>query len=477
MIFKIILALLIPSAVAATEGPQDVLIHLKAKADLSGPRHLNYPGRGVFHQLKRVADESQGLVVDLLKDNGIEYRTFYIANAVFAKHVSAQLIEKLRRLPEVASVHANHVSKMNLPTVEYRPTLRASDIPDQIRALNVDKVWAMNITGKGLVIGSIDSGVFWGHEAIRARYRGTREGAAADHEFNWHDTVREPFAETFEPQVCPYDSAEPCDDVDHGTHTVGTMVGEQKGRDRFGVAFDAQWIGCRGLDRGYGSTATYLECLEYFLAPYPRGTNPRETGRPDRAPNIINVSWICGVDEGCKTGSELHDAVRALKAAGILIVASAGNDGPQCSTVMFAPGGYSRDVLTVAAYDHRNGEIAEFSSRGPSTLDGGLTPQITAPGVFLRSSIPGGGGYSDYGYKSGTSMAAPHISGLVALLWSAKPELKGRVDETIAWVQKTAQPRMAAQTCGNFPGRAVPNAVWGYGIADALAAVQSTSSE
>jgi subtilisin family serine protease len=460
------------SLAAADDG---ALILFKARAELKGAAQsssrINRINR-VRSRLLETARQSQARAIKLLRRNGVQFQSFYVTNAIAVSGLTPELKVRLLRLPEVEHIIPNAAFALRLPRAEGISEF-TRNIPAQISAIGVDKVWSdFGITGKNITVGSIDTGVMWDHEAIITRYRGSTTNSV-DHNFNWHDAVHKPIAPgPRDGENCPFSSAEPCDDHSHGTHTVGTMLGEQQGRERFGVAPDAKWIGCRGLDRGWGSVASYLECLEFMLAPYPYGGNPKTQGRPDLAPHVINISWICESKEGCTKGGELLEAVRALHAAGILLVVAAGNDGPACGTIRHAPAGYSKYVLTVGAYDHRNGSIAQFSSRGPSGLDGGLAPLLAAPGVFMRSSVPGSGG-GDYDFKSGTSMAAPHVAGVVALLWSAKPQLIGKISETIDLLTKTARPQRSNQTCSPFNGGQVPNAVFGYGIVDALAAVKA----
>ncbi|HHN93880.1 MAG TPA: DUF11 domain-containing protein, partial [Anaerolineae bacterium] len=216
---------------------------------------------------------------------------------------------------------------------------------------------------------------------------------------------------------------------------------------------------------GVGSPATYLECFEFFLAPYPVGGDPSQ-GDPDLAPDVTNNSWACPPSEGCSWNT-LQAAVEAQRAAGIMTVVSAGNYGSAgCSTVEDPPAIYDA-AYSVGATDSSD-TVAGFSSRGPVTVDGShrLKPDISAPGVSVRSSIPGGG----YQNMSGTSMAGPHVAGAVALLWSAAPYLRSDITATEQVLNAGAFPRYSTQ-CGDPPDT-VPNNVYGWGRLDILAAVQ-----
>jgi subtilisin family serine protease len=121
----------------------------------------------------------------------------------------------------------------------------------------------------------------------------------------------------------------------------------------------------------------------------------------------------------------------------------------------------------------RSGDVAAFSSRGPVTADGSdrIKPDIAAPGVNIFSSLPDG----NYGESSGTSMAGPHVAGVVALLWSADPSLIGDIDRTEQIIVDTAQPYVG-ETLGCFT-EGTPNAAYGYGIVDAYAAVKEVLGE
>jgi len=289
-----------------------------------------------------------------------------------------------------------------------------------------------------------------------------------DHNYNWHDaihTISPLSGDSINP--CGLDVKEPCDDYGHGTHTMGTMIGLD-GDEQIGVAPGAKWCACRNMERGNGSPFTYLECFQWFLAPTDLNN---ENPDPTLAPHVINNSWGCPKVEGCDSSNFelLNIAVHNLKVAGTVVVVSAGNDGSGCSSVA-TPAAIYESSFSVGA-TAENDTIAGFSSRGPVTVDGSnrLKPNISAPGVRVRSARPGG----NYGSASGTSMAGPHVVGLVALIISANPDLAGKVDIIEDIIKQTAVPKTTDQMCGDIPGSQVPNNTYGYGRIDALAAVNA----
>jgi subtilisin family serine protease len=203
------------------------------------------------------------------------------------------------------------------------------------------------------------------------------------------------------------------------------------------VAPDARWIACVNLDRNLGNPAHYLDCLQFMLAPFPRGGDPFADGRPERAPHVLTNSWF--------------------------FVAAAGNTGPRCDSVDDPPAPYA-DVLTVGAVDQER-RVAAFSSRGP-TDDGRAKPDVAAPGEGVLSAMPGGG-YAELG---GTSMAAPHVAGVVALMWSANPALVGDVGRTRELLRETATPALPTEGAGDCDD---PARLAGAGIVDAYAAARA----
>jgi hypothetical protein len=202
--------------------------------------------------------------------------------------------------------------------------------------------------------------------------------------------------------------------------------------------------------------------MEWLLAPYPIGGGQ---GDPLRAPDITSNSWVCPPSEGCSADT-LQAAVEAQAAAGIMMVAGAGNDGPNCSTIIYPPAIYAASY-TVGALTTGQDVIANFSSRGPVTVDGSnrIKPDISAPGTGTRSSY----NTSDNAYVSlsGTSMATPHIAGATALVWCARPELRHNISGSRTALNDAAH-FIAYKLCGSA---GPPNNVTGWGRVDILAAV------
>jgi subtilisin family serine protease len=244
---------------------------------------------------------------------------------------------------------------------------------------------------------------------------------------------------------------------------MGTMVGDDGLSHQIGVAPGARWIGCRNMNAGVGTPATYAECFQWFVAPTDLGGNNPD---PNMAPHVVNNSWTCPAGEGCTDPDVLRTVIENTRAAGIVVVVSASNDGPKCSSVAAPPAIYEAGfaVGAVGADD----VIASFSSRGPVTVDGSnrLKPDVVAPGIGVLSSIPG----NNYGTLSGTSMAGPHVAGLAALLISSRPSLAGQVNLIEAIMRGGALPlTITEETCGGIPGTALPNNTYGYGRIDSLA--------
>jgi subtilisin family serine protease len=243
---------------------------------------------------------------------------------------------------------------------------------------------------------------------------------------------------------------------------MGSAVGDDGAGNQVGVAPGARWIACRNMDEGIGRPSTYIECLQFFLAPTDLdGQSPD----PTRRPNVVGNSYSCPPDEGCDIGA-LRAAFENLRAAGVFMAVAAGNEGEEgCASVKWPPALYD-SAVSVGATDLQD-RIAFFSSRGPVRADGSgrVKPDLVAPGVAIRSATATG-----YGVLSGTSMAAPHVGGAVLLLWSALPQLAGNVDATEQLLASTAVPATTTDACGGDTASEVPNNTYGHGRIDVVAA-------
>jgi subtilisin family serine protease len=451
-----------------SDGESEFIIYLTEQADLSGAGNLKSKqekGQYVYRQLISATRRSQGPVLQLLSNLGAEFQSFWVANMIWVRG-DGDVLHAMAALDDVEHIYANPQVKMPDPSRGLDEiVLQTVGIPEwNISKIHAPDVWSAGFNGQGITIGGQDTGYDWDHPALKSQYRGW-DGVSVDHNYNWHDAIH-----VSSDNPCGSDALEPCDDhhLGHGTHTMGTMVGREDDlTNQIGVAPEAKWIGCRNMDQGIGSPATYAECYQWFLAPTDlNDLNPD----PTKAPDVINNSWSCPVSEGCTDPLVLLSVVEAVRAAGILTVHSAGNQGPACTSIN-TPSAIYASSFTVGNTD-RYDQIALSSSRGPVTIDGSgrIKPDVSAPGTSIRSSIAGGG----YGNLSGTSMAGPHVAGLAALLFSAQPELIGQVEDTELLIAHTAVPVQVDPDylyCGGIPGDVYPNNISGWGRIDALNAL------
>ncbi|ASK62885.1 peptidase S8 [Virgibacillus phasianinus] len=419
-----------------------------ASANLTAQKLELIQRSAVVSELKATSLKSQKSVKQFLeneveKGNAGDIRSYYIVNGI-AVTSTKEVAQKVASFEEVEKVLPNETRQLYATkTKETKsPQAEVDNVEWNVNHIGAPHVWEMGIDGTGTVIASIDTGVQWEHPALKRKYRGYDQATGeVNHDFSWFDATA---GET-----------EPYDEIGHGTHTIGTMVGgEPDGSNQIGVAPGAKFIAVKAFTADGGTDADLLAAAEWVLAP----TDLEGNTRVDLAPDIVNNSWGGGpgLDEWYR------DVVKNWRAANIFPEFSAGN------TTRVNPGG-PRSIANPANYPESfaagatdiNDGLAEFSLRGPSPYEE-IKPDISAPGVNIRSSVPGGG-YE--GGWNGTSMAAPAISGVVALLHQVDASLT--VNELEEILVSTAIPMT------NEEYNEAPNNGYGYGLVNAHAAVSS----
>ncbi|KAF0689555.1 Aste57867_19012 [Aphanomyces stellatus] len=383
----------------------------------------------------------------------------WISSSVYCQGLNADDVDALKALPFVKSIQTNGQIHLVKPIRTDRD-LVSKVVPGSglnqwgVETVGAPQVWP-SYTGEGIIVGSIDTGANVNHEAIQDNWRSYK---------GW-----------FNPYNGTNGSAVPFDSDQHGTHTIGTMVGKYG----IGVAPGAQWISCLGLYGEHGTFSALLECAQWMVCPTNLdGTDPE----CEQGAHVVNNSWGAQGDYA----DFFEDIITVWRTANITPVFSNGNAGSACATTG-QPGGYTRVIGVGAIGDYSNTptELAYFSSKGPFHGVDPLTnasvtivkPDVSAPGFFtLSANALNTTGYME---MAGTSMAAPHVSGVVALLKSANPDLT--YDDIYAYLTKTADRSSLNTTqrpvyhfsdgtvmdggvnCGNVSDKAWPNNRFGYG--------------
>ncbi|TYS69108.1 S8 family serine peptidase [Sutcliffiella horikoshii] len=410
----------------------------------------------VVSELRATSIETQANVKEYLEKAVAEgkakdIQSFYVVNGM-AVTATKEVMEELARFPEIEKLLPNEVRQLDPSAeaaatteieVEEKPAANLENIEWGVAQIGAPQAWEMGVDGQGTVVASIDTGVQWDHPALMEKYRGYN-GGSADHEYNWFDAT-------------PANQSTPYDDDGHGTHVTGTMVGaEPNGSNQIGVAPGAKWIGVKAFTPSGGTDVALLAAGEWILAPKDASGTPN----PAMAPDVVNNSWGGGpgLDEWYRP------MVQAWVAADIFPAFAAGNTrigNPGGPGSVSTPGNYPESFATGATDVNMN--LASFSLQGPSPYDE-IKPEVSAPGVGIRSSFPG----SEYGAASGTSMASPHVAGVVALLKQVNSSL------TVADIEEILMTTATARTDSNFPDS--PNNGYGHGIINAFDAVSSIIS-
>jgi len=444
------------------------LIYFREKPDLSPAYEMDWIERGRFvaNTLSQAADRSQAGVRAYLDAQGVSYKSFWIENVISVQSSNRTVFNGLLGFSEIQTLRQRRTLGLVEPQRVTAP-LAPQAIEPNITHVGADQVWDMGYTGAGIVVANVDTGVRYSHQALVGHYRGNEGGGVFDHNYNWWD---------------PYGDhpTAPGDDNGHGSHTMGTMVGDDGGANQIGMAPGAKWMACRACSTSSCSDTALLECAQFYAAPWDLN---KANANADYRPNVVNNSW-----GDCSTAYDpwYQDVVNAWHAAGIYPVFSNGNasncgysEPPGLNTVG-NPARYG-NVTGVGSSGRDNGEYASHSNWGPTdnpdtvnptTGWEDLKPQVIAPGVNIRSSVNSGDTAYQGGW-SGTSMSAPHVTGLIALMWEAAPCLIGDYASTETIIEDTATP--IPYDDGTGGGEHVPNYASGWGEINAVAAVQEAA--
>ena len=418
----------------------------------------------IINELKAAADATQpALLADLQSRKGsgevTGFTSYWIANLVVAE-MSVKAVREIAARQDVGDVYSNFTVSLIEPVRDLQKEdgenedLVNSATPG-LRAINAHRVWyELGITGAGRLVCGLDTGVLGSHVALSTRWRGTHA----------------PWQEAWKDLLGAGGTQFPSDSNGHGTHTMGTMTGLGVATgDTVGVAFGAEWIACNAINQGVGPAfdSDIIAAFQWIADP---DGNPNTTAD---VPDVVQNSWR--INEGFPGGYTDCDprwwvVIDGVEAAGCAVVFSAGNEGPGAQTIGSPPDRITTPTngFAIGAVDARTGfsfpfPIASFSSRGPSGCPGTATekikPEVSAPGVEVYSST-NNGSYGSNGW-SGTSMAGPHVSGIIALMRQANPNLDVTTMKQI--IMNTARDEGVAGEDNTF----------GWGVPDAYAAVNA----
>jgi len=416
------------AAELAARGPQDEIAVIVSLADRVNPRLYEAADRSrrdtrLVEALKNKAATTQVTHRVFLLNNGArQFRELWVING-FAVTARASVIRQLASRPGIELVRLDS-------TLEAPVTTSGSAAPPEwnLNVLRAPELWTQGFSGSGIVVANMDTGVDANHPDLATKWRGGDN--------SWYDPHNE--------HPTPYDAS------GHGTQTMGIMVGGAAGGSAIGVAPDARWIAARLYnDAGVARYSDIHLAFQWLLDP------DGDLATLD-APDVVNASWgLTGTAGQCIT--EFSTDIEVLKASGIVIAIAAGNDGPSPLTSLspgnnppgFAAGAVDADLA-----------IASFSSRGPSACDGTVYPKLVAPGVNINTADLSFGGLPLYAVVSGTSYAAPHAAGALALLAEAFPQAG------------VAQLEAALTASARDLGVAGEDNSYGYGLADVQGAYQ-----
>lgn len=388
---------------------------------------------------KEVAHASQRELLQSLSQKSKDAtvcRTFWVINGISIK-AKKRMIYELAQRPDIKEISFNPIYKIETPIGSDKSAI-SRGIAWGVKAVCADKCWTTGVTGEGVIVGIIDSGVDFDHPALKDKWSG-----------HWYVASDLP------------QNANPYDDEGHGTHCTGSILGGD-GTGTFaedvGVAPGAKIAVAKALDeKNAGSDTRFIECLEFMA-------NLKSTVDI----KALSCSW--GRSGGGYT--LWYDACKALWSLDVILIFANGNSGSRGLGSVATPADYPI-VIGVGATDI-NDKIAELSSRGPAPEKEPYTdksmwfrddwnllkPDISAPGIKVYSCKREGG----YTELSGTSMAAPHVCGVIALMFQKNNDLTPEMVYNLL-IDNADQPP--------YP-ESYPNNYFGYGRINAFRVVNAT---
>jgi len=343
--------------------------------------------------LKEHAKASQAKLMSNLRDlerRGLarDVRSKWLTNRIAVSLEASQVpvltghqdVQAISQPPQYESLKPEFVNRLTSGLA------LSETVEENLEFIGADSAWKMGFTGEGRIVCHFDA-VYGRHPCIFDQWKGHDGDTSAA----WN----------------PYyisDSAFPYSPFDHGTQVMSVMVGHDPIRgDTMGVAPGAKWI------------VSSLTDFEWAADP---------DGDPATTADVPDViCFTSGANAYCNRW--WYDEVDMVEALGTVVIWAAGNNGSEMYSVI-APANRAEDSLTnfaVGSVDHRNGLVRWSSSRGPSTCDSiSIKPNVCAPGVAVKTALSGGG----YALAGGTSFAAPHVAGAVAILRQYAPNSTSR---------------------------------------------------
>ncbi|CAG7719782.1 unnamed protein product [Allacma fusca] len=418
--------------ISMKESPTLVLNQLEKQTFQSREDRLNTFGK----TLKDFCSKSQKNVLQLLKEQesvkSLQISIFWITNQIAVRGADLELVQELAALSDISKIEEEFFLELDAPhdlkVVDNLGKANEEEFQWGVEQIEAPRVWNSGNKGQGIIVATIDTGVRHTHEALRDSFVG---------DYGWYD----PFFKTLIPN----------DTHGHGTHTTAIIAGRAR---NIGVAPGAQWASCKGCDVMFCSQIDLFVCGHWVACPSLADGSAEDCSK---APHVVSNSW-----GGGRGNTWYRSVIEYYHSVRIVPVFSSGNSGPECGSVS-SPGDYE-NVLGVGATTLEN-KVSNFSSAGPTVIGERVKPDVAAPGTNIFSAYASSD--TAYASMSGTSMAAPHVAGAVALMLAESPDLVYS-DIKAALENGVVPTGSSGLNCGGIPDGTFPNHHVGYGRINAF---------